>query len=82
MTNESKEIDELESNLVFIRTQFIKEFKRIMENDVSKTLMINMVEMSKLFTSNLGDLTTEWKLFTQVRMPVILEKYGELSFAD
>ena len=51
-----------------------------MEKDVSKTLMINMVEMSKLFTSNLGDLTTEWKLFTQVRMPIILEKYGELSF--
>ena len=53
-----------------------------MENDVSKTLMINMVEMSNLFTSNLSDLTTEWKLFTQVKMPVILEKYGELSFAD
>ena len=53
-----------------------------MEKDVSKTLMINMVEMSNLFTRNLGDLTTEWKLFTQVRMPVILEKYGELSFAD
>tara|TARA_B110000285_G_scaffold206439_1_gene245003 strand:- start:208 stop:366 length:159 start_codon:yes stop_codon:yes gene_type:complete len=51
-----------------------------MEKDVSKTLMVNMVEMSKLFTGNLGVLTTEWKLFTQVQMPVILEKYGELSF--
>ena len=51
-----------------------------MENDVSKTLMINMCEMSKLFTNNLSDLTTEWKVFNQVQMPVILEKYGDLSF--
>ena len=51
-----------------------------MEDESSKTLLINIVEMSKLFTSNLSDLTTEWKLFTQVSMPVILEKYGDLSF--
>jgi len=34
-----------------------------MENDVGRSLMMNMVDMSKLFTTNLSDLTTEWKLF-------------------
>jgi hypothetical protein len=75
LAKEGQEVDRAETQLLFIRNQFVREFKRVMETDESRQLKANMIACSKVFKGNLNRLNCEWSDFVDSRLQKIIQKY-------
>ncbi len=78
MGKERKELDLAESAMIYTKNQFLRELRRLMDEDECCTLKYQVIKMAHTFKDAVNRLHIEWSDYGNTRLKAMLDDHYKL----